>query len=229
MADQVAQSSESGPQMEENVDKPRRPGFIVQFVVIVFTLVLMASGLVPLRDMLFAGFASVYFVLFAMYVYPCPTQPQPRTLFPNRRLLRRYVAFAGLISVPMAMAYILGSYIKGDQVAMNAATPHLFLIVCQVLSEIIVVSLLTSVSLPVRMMVPVFYNTRRLFSIATWLEIEFARTTDDRGWLFFGRGLAVVNMAVWAFNLFCFLLPVYLPLTMKKHAELERGSKDHQA
>jgi len=201
----------------------------MRFIFIVLTLVLMASGLVPLRDVLFAGFASAYFVLFGKYVYPCPTEPQPSTLFPNNRLLRRYVAFAGLIAIPTPMAYILGSYIKGDQVAMNAAAPHLFLIACQVLSELMVVSLSTPVSLPVRMMVPVFYNTRRLFTIATWLETEFARTTDDRGWLFFGRGLAVANMAIWAYNLFCFLLPVYLPLTFKKHGEFERSAKEHQA
>lgn len=201
----------------------------MQLNLIALVLVLMVSGLVPLRELLFVVFASAYYYLFAKYVFPCPTKEHPPSVFPKNKLLGYYVGFAGLIAIPTTVAYILGSFVKGDQVAMKAASPHLFLIACQVLTEIAVVKFPAPVSLPVRMMVPVSYNTRRMFTISAWLETEFTRTSDDSGWLLFGRALAIANMAIWAFNLLCFLLPVYFPLCMRKHSEMERlASKKHQ-
>lgn len=49
-----------------------------------------------------------------------------------------------------------------------------------------------------------------------WLGDEFGKTGVElsgvsRRRLYAGRGLAVANMAFWSFNLFGFLLPVYLP------------------
>lgn len=198
---------------------------------IVLVLVLMASGLVPLDDVLFASFASAYFIAIAKLVYPSPTKDPPPRIFPREhRLLRPYIAFAGVIAIPFPAAYILGSFVKGDHAAMRLAAPHLFLVACQVLTEIIVASTSTVVSLPVRALVPIFYNTRRLFTIAAWLRLDFGRAADQSvglPWILFGRGLAAGNMALWAYNLLGFLVPVYLPLVLKKHYELESISKEH--
>lgn len=72
-------------------------------------------------------------------------------------------------------------------------------------------------------MVPVFYNTKRIFTILDWLRADFWKQTADLDlpsfssssaavlWLRFGWGLAVANLVFWSFNLFCFLIPVYLP------------------
>lgn len=60
-------------------------------------------------------------------------------------------------------------------------------------------------SLPIRVFVPVFFNSKRIFTIVEWLKIEMDME-DGRGFY-----LAVANMVLWSFNLFCFLLPVFLP------------------
>lgn len=224
----TAANSEAGVAQQE---QPRRPSYIMRVNLIVLVLVLLASGLVPLDDVLFAAFASAYFIAIAKLVYPSPTKEQPPRIFPrNHRLLGPYIAFAGLMAIPFPVAYILGSFVKGDQAATQLAAPHLFLIACQVLTEILVASTSTPVSLPVRALVPISYNTRRLFTLAAWVRLEFGRAAAvSPQWTLFGRGLAAANMALWAYNLLGFLVPVYLPLVMKKHYELERLAKEHRS
>lgn len=76
-------------------------------------------------------------------------------------------------------------------------------------------------SLPIRVLVPVFYNSKRLLTIADWFsEVFYAGEGEFKGSarrLYVGRGLAVGNMVFWSFNLFCFLLPVYLPRGFKQY------------
>ena len=45
-------------------------------------------------------------------------------------------------------------------------------------------------------------------------------------WLLFGRYLAIGNMVVWTFNLFFFLVPVFLPRAFRAYYETEfRGTE----
>ncbi|CAL1378242.1 unnamed protein product [Linum trigynum] len=85
-------------------------------------------------------------------------------------------------------------------------------------------------SLPVGILIPVFYHSRCIFTLADWLSFEFATSEDDAGArrLYFGRGLAVANMAFWRFNLFGLLLPVAVPICPKKYyaASVNKVSKD---
>lgn len=233
-ASAITANSESQAAMAQlkQPPQPRRPSYIMLANMTILVLVLVASGLVPLKDVLFAVFASAYFVAMGKFVYPSPTKERPPSVFPKNRLLGYYVGVAGIIAIPFPAAYILGSFVKGDQVAMTSAAPHLFLLVCQVLTEMTVASMVTAVSLPVRALVPILYNSRRLVTLSAWLEFEFARAPSDSAsfqWIMFGRGLATVNMAVWTFNLLGFLLPVYLPLVMRMHYDLERLSKEHRS
>lgn len=248
MADEVMQTSEAIPRINARVEpdtpdfsehfeanppqrkethRRRRHGYLLRLSFIVVVLVLLASGLVPVQDVLFAGMASAYLYAFGKLVYPSPTKEHPPSVFPRNSWVGSYVAFAGVISIPIPAAYILASFVWGDQAAMKSASPHLFLMTCQVLTEILVVSVSTPVSLPVRAFVPIVYNTRRLFTIAAWLEAELARDCVSLPWILFGRGLAAANMAVWTFNLLGFLLPVYHPIAMRKHYELERLYREH--
>lgn len=229
--DSSANSKENEAQGKQPPQR-RRHGYLLRLSFIFLVLVLMASGLVPLGDVLFAGFASVYFLAIGKLVYPSPTKENPPSVFPRNSWVGPYVAFAGVISIPIPAVYILGCFAKGDQAAVKSASPHLFLMTCQVLTEIVLVSMSTPVSLPVRAFVPIVYNTRRLFTIAAWLETELARAVDDTvglRWILLGRGLAAANITIWTFNLFCFMLPVYHPMVMRKHYELERQlSREHQ-
>ncbi|CAI9768194.1 unnamed protein product [Fraxinus pennsylvanica] len=62
-------------------------------------------------------------------------------------------------------------------------------------------------SLPVRVFVPVFYNSRRIFTVVEWLRVEISKA--GYGGVQIGRALAVANMFYWSLNLFGFLLPVF--------------------
>lgn len=75
-------------------------------------------------------------------------------------------------------------------------------------------------STPIRVFVPVSYNAKRIFTLMDWLESEFRKGGGGGGSarrVYVGRILAAANMALWCFNLFAFLLPVYMPRAFKKY------------
>ena len=84
-------------------------------------------------------------------------------------------------------------------------------------------------STPIRVFVPVLYNARRVFTLTEWLRDEFAKEDKEYSGSvrrqMIGRGLAVVNMAVWSFNLFGILLPLYVPKALKRYYSVKK-SKD---
>jgi len=216
------------------------PISIMQLQMMILLLVLIASGLIPAGDIAFSVFASIYFVLMNKLVFPSSSMKIHPKIFPGSKILGPYVAMGGIVGLLLPLGYILGSFVQGDRRALSSASPHLFFLACQVLTETVAAKT-KGTSLPVRGLVPIFYNTRRLFSIASWLKSDFNKGVDSVGldgmstpligvsnWILFGRGLAVANMVFWWFNLFCFLLPMYLPRVMKKHYELERVAKEHQ-
>ena len=45
----------------------------------------------------------------------------------------------------------------------------------------------------------------------------------------FGKYLALTNMVVWTFNLFFFLVPVFLPRSFKKYYEMEFTGAENRA
>ncbi|TYG53454.1 hypothetical protein ES288_D09G110700v1 [Gossypium darwinii] len=64
------------------------------------------------------------------------------------------------------------------------------------------------------------YNTR-IFSLVDWLRCEFTMVDNEYAGsgkrVYVGRVLALANMGFWCFNLFGFLLPVYLPKAFKMY------------
>ncbi|KAB1998409.1 hypothetical protein ES319_D12G087000v1 [Gossypium barbadense] len=64
------------------------------------------------------------------------------------------------------------------------------------------------------------YNTR-IFSLVDWLRCEFTKVDNEYAGsgkrVYVGRVLALANMGFWCFNLFGFLLPVYLPKAFKMY------------
>ncbi|KAL0403156.1 UNVERIFIED_CONTAM: hypothetical protein Sradi_1956400 [Sesamum radiatum] len=76
-------------------------------------------------------------------------------------------------------------------------------------------------SLPVRVLVSVFYNAMRILSVMEWVRNEFSKVESGYGIggsgrrVCVGRALAAANMGFWSFNLFGFLLPFYLPKAFK--------------
>ncbi|XP_057952840.1 uncharacterized protein LOC131146963 [Malania oleifera] len=186
-------------------------------VVVVFS----ASGLVSLEDFAFVVFSVVYMYFISKAAFPNRTpSSEGSTVFdPKNKILRLYVLIGALVGLFLPIAYIFEGIFEGDKEGIKAAAPHVFLLSSQVFMEGLAFS--DRFSIPIRVFVPVFYNSRRIFTIVEWLRTEIGKVDEEYGGsarrLYVGRALAVANMAFWCFNLFAFLLPVYLPKAFQKY------------
>lgn len=80
-----------------------------------------------------------------------------------------YVVVGTTIGLFLPLAYVLGGFARSDEHAVRSATPHLFLLSFQILTEN-VISGLSLFSPPVRALVPVLYTVRRIFVIMDWMK-----------------------------------------------------------
>lgn len=177
-------------------------------------VILASSGMVSLEDLSFLIFSFIYLFFISKVAFPSkPNATYPQIFNPKNKLLRLYINIGAIVGLYGPIAYILEGTYEGDKEGIKAASPHLFLLASQIFMEGIVFT--GGFSPPSRAFVPVMYNSRRLFTIVDWLRTEFYKAeaqqsgSDTR--VMVGRVLAVANMAFWCFNLFGFLLPVYLP------------------
>ncbi|KAL3837689.1 hypothetical protein ACJIZ3_022280 [Penstemon smallii] len=178
-----------------------------QVNVLAVAIILSANGLVSIWDFSFVLFSLIYMYFISKFAFPNTTlESHPPVFGEKNKILGAYVSFAAVIGLFLPIAYILEGIYEGDKEGVEAAAPHLFLLASQVFMEGL--SFWGNFSLPVRVFVPVFYNSRRIFTIVEWLRMEIS-------YFGFGRALAVANMAFWSFNLFGFLLPVFLPKAFK--------------
>ena len=116
--------------------------------------------------------------------------------------------------IGLFLAYILDGIFDGDKKGIKAADPHVFLLASQVFMEGVAFSdrFLT----PIRIFMPILYNSRKIFTIVEWLRAEIWKVngggySGNTRRLYIGRSLAMATLALWCFNLFGLLLPVYLP------------------
>eukprot|EP00565_Helicotheca_tamesis_P007251 CAMPEP_0185741288 /NCGR_PEP_ID=MMETSP1171-20130828/38879_1 /TAXON_ID=374046 /ORGANISM="Helicotheca tamensis, Strain CCMP826" /LENGTH=443 /DNA_ID=CAMNT_0028413249 /DNA_START=138 /DNA_END=1469 /DNA_ORIENTATION=+ len=99
--------------------------------------------------------------------------------------------------------------LEDNVAAAKTCAGPLFLLCCQAISESI--SKRCMAPLPLRILIPVAYNTIRLGLIWNWA----LSTTVSLGYA--GRALAVANLVYWATNLFGFLLPTGVVRYMRAH------------
>ncbi|CAA2997366.1 uncharacterized protein LOC111373618 [Olea europaea subsp. europaea] len=181
-------------------------------------IVLSASGMVSIEDFAFVIFSIIYMYFISKTAFPA-TSPlaDPPVFGETNKILSIYVFFGAVIGLFVPIAYILEGIFEGDKEGIKAAAPHVFLLSSQVFMEGL--SFSGNFSLPIRVFVPVFYNSRRIFTIVEWLRSEIYKVEAEYGGssrrLYIGRALAIANMVFWCFNLFGFLLPVYLPKAFK--------------
>ncbi|KAL6581505.1 hypothetical protein OROMI_007428 [Orobanche minor] len=201
---------------------PARRSFLTfrQLNALAVAVVLSASGMVTIQDISFVVFSIFYFFFISRVAFPPSqdSQSDPPTIFRNP-LLSTYTAIGSLIGLFLPIAYICEGVYEGDKEGIKAAAPHVFLLASQVFMEGVAIS--GRFSLPVRVIVPVVYNSMRILSIMEWVRNEISKVNVGYGGnvrrLSVGRGLAVVNMAYWSFNLFGFLLPFYMPRAFKMY------------
>ncbi|CAI5502730.1 unnamed protein product [Closterium sp. Naga37s-1] len=175
----------------------------------------------------FAAFATLY--AFAIsFVFPCPPH-QPLMLGKMSLQMRRYINFAGVMGVLWPLALIASGYYLRKSIpeftwALSLVLPDMLLLVIQIISE--GVTVVAMQSLPVKALVPPLYNARHMFSLYKWLThsaaavlplmlSSTARAGSGSVWRLVWLGAlvacAAVNYLLWAYNVFCFLLPTVVP------------------
>ncbi|KAF8413186.1 hypothetical protein HHK36_001162 [Tetracentron sinense] len=184
-------------------------------------IVLAASGMISIEDFGFVLLSPIYIFIISKVAFPtlAPSKElEPPIFDKNNKLLGIYVSFAAVIGLFLPIGYILEGIYEGDKEGIKAAVPHLFLLCAQVFMEGLTFT--NRFSIPIWVFVPVFYNSRRIFTIVDWLRCEIARVDGIGGStrrLYFGRGIAIANLILWCYNLFGFLLPVFLPRAFKRY------------
>ncbi|KAL5997466.1 hypothetical protein ACLOJK_008396 [Asimina triloba] len=147
---------------------------VIELQLVAFVMVFSAIGLVPIIDLAFPAFASAYFLILSRFVFPSHSKSSSSSssstaeIFQGRRLFRLYVAVGTSIGLFLPLAYVLGGFARGDDHAVRSATPHLFLLSFQILTEN-VINGLSLFSPPVRALVPLLYTVRRIFVIVDWI------------------------------------------------------------
>lgn len=144
---------------------------VIELQLVAFIMVFSASGLVPLLDLIFPAFASAYLLVLSRLAFPSlgHVASESQEIFQGSRFFRLYVVVGTTIGLFLPLAYVLGGFARGDEHAVRSATPHLFLLSFQILTEN-VISGLSLFSPPVRALVPLLYTVRRIFVILDWMR-----------------------------------------------------------
>lgn len=212
----------------------RTRGFLTfrQLNCLAIMTVLAASGMVGFQDLALVVFSIIYMHFLSKFAFPTLSPADRVPVFDrNSKILNHYVLFAAIIGLFLPILYVFEGILEGDKEGIKAAVPHVFLLASQVFMEGFSVS--DRFSLPIRVFVPVFYNSVRMFTLLEWLNNEMIKVGVGEGFtrsrrLYVGRALAVVNFGFWAYNLLGFLLPVYLPRAFKIYytADASSSKKD---
>lgn len=185
---------------------------------------LLATRAVPWGAVVFVVFASVYAYLMHKMAFPPAPETKPATglwRFPLWRYFDEYIMLAAVLGLLLPLMQIVISFLRDDEVTVRESAPHLFLLAAQVVSENLS-SGKDSIALPVKALIPVMYNSRRLLDLSRWATTVFSRdlrslTLASTAWDIFGMSLAVGNLIFWNYNLWGFLLPIYVPWCMRVH------------
>ncbi|KAJ1270630.1 hypothetical protein BS78_06G067300 [Paspalum vaginatum] len=211
---------------------------VIELQLVAFIMVFSASGLVPLIDLAFPVATTLYLLAISRLAFPplhsklaaasspAAAAASHQEIFRGSRLFQVYVVVGTTVGLFLPLAHVLGGFARGDDAAVRSATPHLFLLSCQILTENVVGSL-GAFSPPVRALVPLLYTVRRVFVILDWAYDVWANrelpppaaaaAARDAAWLWFGRGLAAANLLYFSANLFGFLIPRFLPRAFERY------------
>ncbi|KAL4351775.1 hypothetical protein GQ457_06G000640 [Hibiscus cannabinus] len=198
---------------------------VIELQLVVFIMVFSISGLVPLIDLVFPAFASSYIIGLSRFAFPSHSyvSTASQDIFHDSKLFRLYVVVGTTIGLFLPLAYVLGGFARGDNHDVRAATPHLFLLSFQILTENVIGGL-SLFSPPVRALVPLLYTVRRIFVLIDWIHDVWLNKTlsadarlKDIVWHWFGKGLAVANLTYFSINLFLFLIPRFLPQAFERY------------
>lgn len=193
------------------------------YIILAVIILLSVSGMVRPQEFAFAIFTVIYMYFLSMVAFPIIPNSTYPPIFTSKqlKLMGVYVVVTGIIGLIAPFAYITEGVFRGYKESIEPAVPHFFLLLCQVFMEGVGFS--DKFSLPIRVYVPVVYNSVRIFTLMEWLRDEFSKeiiggdgsSSSSAARIYVGRSIAVTNMVLWCFNLFGFLLPVWLPKIFK--------------
>ncbi|KAB2088342.1 hypothetical protein F383_01861 [Gossypium arboreum] len=203
---------------------------VIELQLVVFIMVFSISGLVPLLDLVFPAIASAYIIALSRFAFPSNghVSTASQEIFQGSKLFRLYVILGTAVGLFLPLAYVLGGFARGDNHDVRSATPHLFLLSFQILTENVIGGL-SLFSPPVRALVPLLYTVRRIFVLVDWIHDVWLNKTlpvnaqlKDIVWHWLGKGLAAANLLYFSINLFFFLIPRFLPRAFERYFK-ERG------
>ena len=146
--------------------------------------------------MLLLSFPLFKCIFFSKVAFPTTINPPRESLvfYPKTKILGLYVFVGAIVGLFLPLAYIFEGIFEGDKEGIKAAAPA-----AQVFMEGVAFS--DRFSIPIRVFVPVFCNSRRIFTLVDWLRNEITKVEQDYGEstrrLHIGRALAVANLAFW--------------------------------
>ncbi|MBA0842789.1 hypothetical protein Goarm_002593, partial [Gossypium armourianum] len=144
---------------------------VIELQLVVFIMVFSISGLVPLLDLVFPAIASAYIIALSRFAFPSNghVSTASQEIFQGSKLFRLYVILGTAVGLFLPLAYVLGGFARGDNHDVRSATPHLFLLSFQILTENVIGGL-SLFSPPVRALVPLLYTVRRIFVLVDWIH-----------------------------------------------------------
>lgn len=170
---------------------------------------LAASGAVTAPDITFSLAWPVYIAAINRFRFSSNRSmagKPSRTLVPEN-WIKYYAAFAGLIAllIPAVLCTVGALHDGKESQIVIILGPHLYLTAAQVVCEFF--SSGSNVAMLPRMLVPIGFNTYRMWTLCIWCNGAAAAGLGPSHML-----LAYGNLAFWAYNLFVFLLLKMVPL-----------------
>jgi len=178
---------------------------MIELQLVAFILVFSASGLIPLLDLVFPALATAYILALSRFAFPSNSSSSGSSgegteLFKGSRMFRMYVVVGTTVGLFLPLAYVLGGFARGDEHAVRSATPHLFLLSFQILTENIIGGL-SLFSPPVRAMVPMIYTIRRIFVDIDWIHDVWRNKTlpvnASFQVFFFRQIIIIIGLLTW--------------------------------
>ncbi|KAJ0896073.1 hypothetical protein HanRHA438_Chr08g0330331 [Helianthus annuus] len=108
----------------------------IELQLVAFVMVFSAIGLVPLFDLVFPAITTAYLLLLSRLAFPGAAKS--KEIIQASGMLRFYSIMGTVIGLFLPLAYVLGGFARGDNEAVRSATPQLFLLSFQILTENVV-------------------------------------------------------------------------------------------
>ena len=197
------------------------------------TLVFFSLAVVVAFRFPIPGFHIFFSITYPLYLglanrlrFDRNSMAQHKKMFPMLRddrgpWFKIYFTFFSIIGLPLPVLLLS---LAPSEVA-NAAAPHLYLVVCQVIMESMFFS--PNVHVLPRFLIPIGFNTYRIGVLFQWVQQAWTTFQLEMSslWSIVGLMVAVTSLVGWAYNLFVFLLfrmlPQYLDSTQFPDAKVD--------